>query len=459
MYLRRICDLTGVAMNVVKTGNPNLALLSPNEFALAMEYNKLWHGCILKSNQQAPLFSHELFQDLYADIENDMAQGHEGLFFARGTKTRSLFIVSLWNTTRGMGSGGVRYKKYDTVYSQIVDTLRLSQGMGHKNALAGLWWGGGKGTIAKTIDDHNEWRRMVFEDWGEFVTWLNGCYYTAEDVGTTVQDMAVIASKTRFVNCVPQTMGGSGNPSKATARGVAVAMEAAWNARCQSTGETRSFEEISVGIQGLGNVGLFLVEELVQRGLRRIHGRDVCADKVVQAKLRFPLCNFTLEDETSSILFDEVDILSPCALGGILNSETIPRLRCKIVCGAANNQLLNPSVDDQKLFHANIVYIPDFVCNRMGIVNCSDEIYGYAHADRMQDPILTRHFEPNDPHSIYATVSGLVRTCLQEGIPTGSVATAMASKACESKHPIYPGRARMIQSNLFLQLAQASSKL
>lgn len=442
------CDLTGVPLNGVAqtTETTPPPPLTPATFALAMQYHKLRRGFMIttpESKQPLDQFSHQLFAQLHESILPVLDKGHEALFIALGARTRLLFMAGLWNTTRGAGSGGVRYKSYDTVYDQAFDTLRLARGMGHKNALAALHWGGGKGTIAQEqllgSEESSVWRRQVFEDWGEFVTSLRGAYYTAEDVGTTVNDMKIIASATRFVNCIPEVMGGSGNPSHMTARGIACALQAAVNFA------GFDMRKMRVAVQGIGNVGGFLIDELLAKGVRSILATDVDATRLLQAQKRFgDRVRVQRETPDSSALFADVDIVAPCALGGILNDDTIPRVRARIICGGANNQLLDPERHDAMLHAQGKIYIPDFIANKAGIINCADEMYGYVGANRLQDPLMSRYFVAEGPWSIQQQVKDLLDRCMEQGQPTGRVAVQMANEACEQPHPLWPGRARQI---------------
>ncbi|MEJ2720476.1 MAG: Glu/Leu/Phe/Val dehydrogenase dimerization domain-containing protein, partial [bacterium] len=176
--------------------------------------------------------SHPVIQPVADAIAADTRdyRRHEGCFFEIGRDSDHLLSAHVHWTMRGQAAGGVRYWGYDTVEGFVRDGLRLSRGMGQKNALAGLWWGGGKGVVARrTGKDHRdgEVRRAVYEDYGRFMTGLCGCYVTAEDAGTTPADMALVFSRTRHTTCIPRSFGGSGNPSILTGTGVVVAMEAA----------------------------------------------------------------------------------------------------------------------------------------------------------------------------------------------------------------------------------------
>lgn len=253
--------------------------------------------------------------------------------------------------------------------------------MGRKSALAGLWWGGGKGVIARPgTDTHLDpaYRQALFTEYGQFLTSLQGCYVTAEDSGVHVQDMDIVYRACRWTTCISASLGGSGNPSVPTAMGVRAAMEGA--AEHLGWG---SLEGRTVALQGLGNVGHPLVGFLLERGVGRIVGADVTASRVEAAEASYGgdgRCEFRLVAPTDvSIMAEEADIFSPCGFGAVLNSDTIPTCNAKVVVGAANNQLATPA-DADLIQQAGIVYVPDVVANRMGIVNCANEQVGMCSA-------------------------------------------------------------------------------
>ncbi len=214
--------------------------------------------------------SHPAFDGVARSIAGDGRDyhAHEGSFFEIGKESGYLLSAHIHKTVRGQAAGGVRFWRYDTIESFIRDGLRLSRGMGHKNALAGLWWGGGKGVIARQHNDNeSELRKHVYRDYGRFMSGLCGCYITAEDAGTRPEDMANVYRTTRYTTCIPAEFGGSGNPSILTARGVVVAMEAALEALGMGTLEGKT-----IAMQGLGNVSYYMVGYLRERrvGLSRL---------------------------------------------------------------------------------------------------------------------------------------------------------------------------------------------
>jgi glutamate dehydrogenase (NAD(P)+) len=195
------------------------------------------------------------------------------VFVQVAPETGVLQAAFVHRTCRGQGAGGVRFWRYATVGDFLRDGLRLARGMTLKNALAGLWWGGGKGVMAKgtgTSEGASADRRRIYEEYGDFITSIQGCYVTAEDVGTSVEDMAAVFSRTRFTTCIPPALGGSGNPSVPTARGVVRGMEAALAHLGLGTLEGKT-----VAVQGLGHVGEPLVRFLLEKGVARILGSDI----------------------------------------------------------------------------------------------------------------------------------------------------------------------------------------
>ncbi|HEX7670957.1 MAG TPA: Glu/Leu/Phe/Val dehydrogenase dimerization domain-containing protein, partial [Polyangiaceae bacterium] len=206
--------------------------------------------------------SHDFLEPFARAIESERNfDGHEAIFFEIGRDTGALLSAFLHRTVRGQGAGGVRHWPYESMTALVKDGLRLSRGMGRKNALAGLFWGGGKGVIARQAKDlyrDPAYRSTLYTEYGRFITSLRGAYVTAEDVGTTPPDMAAIFRTSRFVTCIPPEVGGSGNPSPATAKGVVCAMEAALDhLGLGSLGGKR------VAMQGVGNVGSSMIAELL----------------------------------------------------------------------------------------------------------------------------------------------------------------------------------------------------
>jgi leucine dehydrogenase len=369
---------------------------------------------------------------------------HEGVFVQVAPQTGVLQGAFVHRTCRGQAAGGVRFWRYDTVEEYLRDGLRLARGMTHKNALAGLWWGGGKGVMARDTgrDEPDPLvRRRIYEEYGELMTSLRGCYVTAEDVGTSVEDMAAIFSRTRFTTCIPPELGGSGNPSEPTARGVVRGMEAALRFLKQG-----GLAGKAVAVQGLGHVGEPLVQLLHEGGVARVIGSDIDPKRGDALRERFPEIDLTVrivDRGDNDILAEEVDIVSPNATGAVLGPETIPRIRARIVCGAANNQLEDPERDDVLLQEAGVLYMPDFLVNRMGIVNCADESFGYVDGD----PAFEEHLADTCENGIYRLSLRVLEEARRSGRTPAQVALALAEERSLERHPIWGHRGvRIIRS-------------
>ena len=425
----------------------DLSQLEPHVFADQLRALGLRRAAFIQTPSSELQCSHPQLRGLAQSLLDNARDydRHQALFLEVGEQTGALLGAFLHRTRRGQGIGGVRLWSYASVADFLSDGLRLSRGMGRKNALAGLWWGGGKGVIARAPGQRHEepgYRAQLFQDYGRFITSLRGAYVTAEDVGTTEPDMASIHEVTRYVVCVPASVGGSGNPSPATARGVVSAMEGAL--AHAGLGELRGKV---IAMQGVGNVGGFMIGELLARGVAKIVGADVSPAAVRAAHERHPGERLQLRVVTAGdqeILAEPCDILAPNALGGIINSQTIPRLQAKIVCGAANNQLLDQQRDAALLRARSIVYVPDFVANRMGIVNCANEQYGSIP----DDPAIIRHYDPAWENSVYRITRSVLERAERAGVTSTEAANALADELAEQPHPIFPDRTAQIISGL-----------
>ena len=391
--------------------------------------------------------SHPLFEPIAAAIQADTRDyhAHQGVFFEIGAASGHLLSAAVHKTVRGLAAGGVRFWVYDDVEGFVRDGLRLARGMGHKNALAGLWWGGGKGVVARRTDvDHTDQvvRKALYNDYGRFMTGIRGCYVTAEDAGTTTEDMADVFATTRHTTCIPEHLGGSGNPSRLTATGVVVGMEAALKFR--GMGDIRGK---TVAMQGLGNVSRFMIRDLVERGVGRIMGTDVDAAAIETTRAMNP--DAPLEAQVvpigdASVLTLPADIVAPNAVGGILNPHTIPTIQAPIVCGAANNQLEDHDRDGPALRDRGVLYAPDFLVNRMGIVNCANECYGSFDGD----PAILSHLDHDCEHGIYRRSLTVYRRAHLSGRTPAAEAQTMADELSEVPHPIWGNRGQLIIDSL-----------
>jgi leucine dehydrogenase len=289
---------------------------------------------------------------------------HEQLLVRRGPRSGLYCAVAVHSTVRGPSLGGCRMWRYDDSAAGLADALRLSRAMTYKAACAGLPLGGGKGVIM--LHDgapQGRARRDVLLDFGETVDAVRGAYITAEDVGTSSRDMTVIAEATKHVSGLAQSRGGSGDPSPYTALGV----QAAVLASCERAFGDTSLNGRSVAVVGLGSVGLRLAKLLARRGAKLVVA-DI--DQRKRAEADKIGARWAAPDEA---LTAAVDVLAPCALGGVLNDETVPRIQAPVIAGAANNQLADEAVADE-LARRGILWAPDFVANAGGIINIAVEL-------------------------------------------------------------------------------------
>lgn len=301
---------------------------------------------------------------------------HEQLVFCHDPKTGLNAIIAIHDTTLGPALGGTRLWNYASHEDAVIDALRLSRGMTYKAAISGLNLGGGKAVIvgdAKSIKSEGLWRR-----YGKFVNSLNGKYITAEDVNTSARDMEYISMETQFVTGVPEFMGGSGDPSPFTAYGVFVGMKAS----AKKVWGNDSLSGRKVLVQGVGHVGQYLVGHLVE------DGAEVYISDISEAKLKETTDKFegVKVVDNSDIFNLDMDIYAPCALGATVNDESIAKMKCPIIAGAANNQLAVEEKHGPMLIEKGIVYAPDFLINAGGLINVSAELDGYNY-DRVMGQV------------------------------------------------------------------------
>ncbi|WP_062264163.1 Leu/Phe/Val dehydrogenase [Endozoicomonas arenosclerae] len=262
-------------------------------------------------------------------------------------------IVAIHNTRRGPALGGCRIIPYSSTEDAVTDAIRLAQGMSYKAALAGLDLGGGKSVIMEPEGPYD--RKKLFQAFGQFIDELGGRYITAMDSGSRVSDMDTIATQTQHVSCTSS----SGNPAPSTALGVYKGIQATLKAHREFGS---SLKDMTVAVQGLGNVGFALCQLLHQDGAKLVV-TDINEQKVQQCIQEFGATAVSAEE----IYSVPCDIFSPCGLGGILSEDTINQLQCAAVAGSANNQLLTPDCG-QRLFDKGILYAPDYLINAGGLI-------------------------------------------------------------------------------------------
>ena len=391
------------------------------------------------------LVSHPLLQEIAEFLEFDRRDSHEHEAIFLEANSGALFGAFLHKTERGQAQGGLRRWPYEKLEDFLRDGLRLSLGMTRKNAAAGLWWGGGKGIIArpdgrKCAGEAD--RAALYRHYGAFISSLRGCYVTAEDAGTAPPDMEEVYRATRFVTCAPPAVGGSGNPSQMTACGVVCAMEAALEFRGMGSLEGRT-----IVMQGTGNVGSAMLPLLLERGVSRIVASEVSTAQ--RSALLDAFSGQSVEvrltqQDNCDILAEPCDVLAPSALGGVLGPKTIPSLQAEIVCGPANNQLVDDERDAEKLASRGIDYVPDYIANRMGIVHCANEQYGYVS----NDPMIARHLERDWPGGIHQTTLRILEDARERGITPVAAANQLADRQALQPHPIWGTRTHRIIASL-----------
>jgi leucine dehydrogenase len=332
---------------------------------------------------------------------------HEEVIVWSDKSSRLRAIIAIHNTVLGPAVGGCRMWPYESFDEALDDVLRLSRGMTYKAAAAGLNLGGGKAVImGDSIVDNSE---VLFRSFGRFVDGLQGRYITAEDVGTSVEEMEYVLRETPVVTGFDRSLGGSGDPSPATALGVLHGMKACVNRRVGKD----SLEDLHVTVQGLGHVGSSMVEHLINEGAQ-VTVTDANPHLVEGRGQTHP----GIASVTPDAIYDvQADVFCPCALGGVINDDTIPRLKVSIVAGAANNQLEEEERHGWQLKERGIFYAPDYVINAGGLISVINELEGYP-----QERALAQ------VRGIYETLLTLFELSEHENIPTYQAANRFAEE-------------------------------
>ena len=357
------------------------------------------------------------------DLFNDMANmEHEQIVFCSKPEVGLKAIIAVHNTTLGPALGGTRMWNYTSEKEAIRDVLRLSRGMTYKSAISGLNLGGGKAVIIG--DSRKDKTEPLFRAFGRFVDGLSGRYITAEDVGITEQDMQWIFSETKYVTGIPKSMGGSGNPSPVTAYGVYMGMKAS----AQKAYGSDSLKGKRIGIQGAGSVASHLANYVAKEGAE-VFITDIFEEKANSVAKKIG-ATVVKPDDIYSL---NLDIFSPCALGGVVNDDTINVLNCDIVAGGANNILDDETKHGEELIKKGILYAPDYVINAGGIINVASELEGYNEeqsmkkASRIYDTVL-QIFEYADENNI-TTVTASNYLAEQRIKNVATVGTIYSSKS------------------------------
>jgi leucine dehydrogenase len=355
-------------------------------------------------------------------FEKLYSMGHEEVIFFSEPSCGLKAIIAIHDTTLGPALGGTRMWPYASEEEAIEDVLRLSKGMTYKAAVSGLNLGGGKAVIIG--DPKEDKSEALFRAYGRYIESLNGRYITAEDVNISVDDIDDVYTETNYVCGIAKASGGSGNPAPYTALGVFRGMEAS---ATKVWGSRESIKDKVVGIQGVGSVGIELASLIHDAGGKLIF-TDISEDNISRMRERFPHAEYIAPQDFYGA---NMDIYAPCALGATVNDETIPQLKCKIVNGAANNQLKEDR-HGQALKDAGILYSPDYLINAGGLMNVSIEFEGWNDykSRRMID-------------TIYNTTLDIFKISEDQNIPVNQAADVLAENRLDSMRKIqttYLGR-------------------
>lgn len=335
-------------------------------------------------------------------LKND----HEQVVYCTDSASGLKAIVAVHNTVLGPALGGLRMWSYNNEAEALKDVLRLSRGMTYKASVAGLNLGGGKAVIIG--DARKDKTEVLLRRFGKFVESLSGKYITAEDVGMSSKDMEYIHMETKHVSGLPESMGGSGDPSPVTAYGVYLGIKSAAKERWGND----SLSGKKVIVQGVGHVGEHVVKHLTKEGAK-VFINDIYEDRV-----KHVVNEYKAEAIAADKLYDfDADIYAPCALGATVNNDSLSRLKCSIIAGAANNQLADEKIHGEALTKKGILYAPDFVINAGGLINVYSELEGYNRERAMAKA-----------ETIYNTLLSIYKTSKDENIPTYLAANKLAEK-------------------------------
>ena len=329
--------------------------------------------------------------------------GYEQLVMCSDPAAGLKAIIAIHDTTLGPACGGTRIWPYATEEEALEDALRLGRAMTYKSATAGLSLGGGKGVIIADPNTHKT--EALLRAYGGFVDTLGGRYLTTTDVGSTGRDLEIVSQETDYVVGLPLAMGGSGDTSIMTGLGVYMGMKAC----ARDTWGTDSLQGRKVAMQGFGKVACNTARHLLAEDAQVVV-TDVYEGALAKAR------DMGIKVVSPEEIYDvQCDIFSPCALGGVLNGRTIPRLTCRIVAGGANNQLLTDA-DGEDLHRRGILYAPDYVVNAGGIINVSAEV-GMSYSEDLAREKTER---------IYEIMEQVIHTSKREEIPTFMAADRLA---------------------------------
>lgn len=315
----------------------------------------------------------------FSIFEKMAESGTEQVIFNYDEATGLKCIISIHDTTVGPALGGCRMWDYETEEEALIDSIRLGEGMTKKCSVARTNFGGGKSVIIG--DPKTDKSETLFRAFGIFVQTLNGRYYTGTDVGTTGEDFVFASQESDYLVGLPEEYGGSGNTAIPTAYGVFEGIKATVKAAYDKD----SVEGLTIAVQGAGKVGSMTIEHLIGEGANIIV-TDVVEESLNTLKEEFPQITIVKPDE---IYEQECDVFVPCALGAIINDETIPKFKCKAIAGSANNQLAEAR-HGIALHEKGILWAPDFVINSGGLIQVADELeMGSSNHDRLMAKVST----------------------------------------------------------------------
>ena len=333
--------------------------------------------------------------------------GHEQIVLCHDEATNLRAIIAIHNTILGPALGGCRMWPFESEEEAISDALRLSRGMTYKNAAAGLNLGGGKAVIIG--DPNKDKSEALFRAFGRFVQSLGGRYITAEDVGTSVEDMEQINMETEFVSGLPPEFGGSGDPSPFTALGTFEGIKASVKYRLKKN----DLKGIKIAVQGLGHVGYYLCEMLHEAGA------ELIVTDIFEEKVEIVVNEFGATAVSGDQIYSaDAEVFAPCALGAIINDDTISRMKFQVIAGGANNQLLDEEIHGKKLKEKNILYAPDYLINAGGVTNVYFEVINEYNKDRVTKKVK----------NIYNILMEVYRIADQQNITTVQAAAHFAEK-------------------------------
>ena len=337
-------------------------------------------------------------------IDANQFKGHEQVAYLHDKKTGLKAFIAIHDTSLGPAAGGCRMWKYDNELDALSDALRLSRGMSYKNAMAGLKLGGGKAVIIG--DSKTDKSEEIFRAFGRFVHSLGGKYISAEDVGISVEDMEIVSEETPHVAGLNKGEHASGDPSPFTATGTYIGIKAAVKHQLGKD----DVKGLTVAVQGVGHVGYYLCKHLHENGAKLL------VSDINQAALDRVADEFGATIvATDEIISADADVFAPCALGAIINDDTIDTIKATIIAGAANNQLARDE-HGQKLMQKNILYAPDYVINAGGIINVAAETRGEYDETWVNKKV----------DNIYNSLTAIFERSKAEKRPTNLIADEMA---------------------------------